>query len=562
MQGSFKEAYEVAYDKFLEGRKEERPFLRYLFDELDKQEDYTVALIEAPTGYGKSLISAAIAYWNLKYRLKSIIAFPLITLIEQQYKKFDNFINKITNKEVLGLRYMLNNQSVYLMKPITLTTIDTLSLTFFGIPPEDLEKVTREGTSYGSMGHYLVAWSSVFLSDIVLDEVHLVADSMKSINFLVALAKISMYSGQKLFLLSSTIPQDLKNLVSSKVKTKIIEFSEEKDKSGSGKSEFLENRRGKDYSIEILELRKENKYKKIKNIIEEENYERKLIIFDTRTDVINFYKYFNDEKVLVLHSHYTSKDKKLKMKELECAQCRGKFIIISTQSIEAGVDLSSNLLITEIAPLNSLVQRSGRFLRGIDEKDKQGKIYIWYDEELANLTSRYKNIYDINLTRCTLFSIKNILKNEKLNLHDPSSYKKILDEVYNGYYIVNENMLTEFINVFLNLERASKDAIDLFFKLEGSFVRDSASFPITWKERINNIEEDVVTIKGSELRKLLSKGLIKKAITGDKLIDIEKEIKSSWSEQLILKKMLKMGIDAFYAEINYDERLGLIIDVD
>jgi CRISPR-associated endonuclease/helicase Cas3 len=562
MQGSIKEAFEETYDKFLEEEeKEERPFLNYVVDELDKQRNnYNVFLIEAPTGYGKTLISATIAYWNLKYGIKSIIAYPLITIIEQHYKKFSNFLSKITNKEILGLRHMLNNQSVYLIKPVTLTTIDTLSLTFFGIPPEEIEKVTREGTSFGSLGHYFIAWASIFFSDIVLDEVHLVADSTKSINFLLTLAKVASMYDQKLFLLSATIPESLKKLISSYARTLIIEYSEEKDKGNKEYSEFLNERRNKKYSINIKEFEKENKFKEIKKLIEEKPYLRKLIIFNTREEAIEFYNYLNNEKAIILHSHFTNNDKRKKIEEIEEAEKKGEFLIISTQSIEAGVSVSSNFLITDIAPLNSLIQRTGRFLRGTGKHEKEGEIYIWYDKNLFEKNNKYK-VYNRNLTNETLKILKDM--NQKINFHDPTNYKPLIDKIYENYYSINEKLINDFIYVFLNLERAPKEAVDLFFYMEGSFVRDSVLIPITWKEKINNFNEDVVAINIHEFIELLKKGLIKKAIADDKLKDLS-EVKIDdknvgKSIRYILRRIFENKIDAFYANVKYDSKRGLII---
>ena len=562
MQGSIKEAFEETYDKFLEEEeKEERPFLNYVVDELDKQRNnYNVFLIEAPTGYGKTLISATIAYWNLKYGIKSIIAYPLITIIEQHYKKFSNFLSKITNKEILGLRHMLNNQSVYLIKPVTLTTIDTLSLTFFGIPPEEIEKVTREGTSFGSLGHYFIAWASIFFSDIVLDEVHLVADSTKSINFLLTLAKVASMYDQKLFLLSATIPESLKKLISSYARTLIIEYSEEKDKGNKEYSEFLNERRNKKYSINIKEFEKENKFKEIKKLIEEKPYSRKLIIFNTREEAIEFYNYLNNDKAIILHSHFTNNDKRKKIEEIEEAEKKGEFLIISTQSIEAGVSVSSNFLITDIAPLNSLIQRTGRFLRGTGKHEKEGEIYIWYDKDLFEKNNKYK-VYNKNLTNETLKILKDM--NQKINFHDPTNYKPLIDKIYENYYSINEKLIDDFIYVFLNLERAPKEAVDLFFYMEGSFVRDSVLIPITWKEKINEFDKEVVAINIHEFIELLKKGLIKKAIADDKLKDLS-EVKIDdknvgKSIRYILRRIFENKIDAFYANVKYDSKKGLII---
>ncbi len=58
-------------------------------------------------------------------------------------------------------------------------------------------------------------------------------------------------------------------------------------------------------------------------------------------------------------------------------------IIVATQVIEAGVDLSSRLLVTDIAPVSSLVQRFGRCNRAGEHE--KAEIY-WIDRPLASAT--------------------------------------------------------------------------------------------------------------------------------------------------------------------------------
>jgi hypothetical protein len=104
--------------------------------------------------------------------------------------------------------------------------------------------------------------------------------------------------------------------------------------------------------------------------------------------------------------------------------------------------------------------------------------------------------------------------------------------------------------------------------MEGSFVRDSVLIPITWKEKINKFEEDVIAINIHEFIELLKKGMIKKVIIGDKLKDLSEvkmdtiridEEKLGKNIRYILIKIFRNNIDAFYANINYDPKKGLII---
>ncbi len=72
---------------------------------------------------------------------------------------------------------------------------------------------------------------------------------------------------------------------------------------------------------------------------------------------------------LLLHSQFRPEDRKKILTNLLAAE-GASIIAVSTQIIEAGVDISANTLFTEMAPWSSLVQRLGRCnRRGLPESD-------------------------------------------------------------------------------------------------------------------------------------------------------------------------------------------------
>jgi CRISPR-associated endonuclease/helicase Cas3 len=71
-------------------KKPPRPFIEHAVGEIQsKWDSRNFFVIEAPTGYGKSTISATLALNSLQGGFKCIIAFPLRTLLEDQFKKFE-----------------------------------------------------------------------------------------------------------------------------------------------------------------------------------------------------------------------------------------------------------------------------------------------------------------------------------------------------------------------------------------------------------------------------------------------------------------------------------------
>jgi CRISPR-associated endonuclease/helicase Cas3 len=546
------------------GGKNRRPFVEYAIKKLEENwNDRNVFVIEAPTGYGKSTISATVALYSINEELKSIIAFPLRTLLEDQYNKF----RKLVDERSLGKRYMHNPDSRYLIKPITLTTVDTLSMTLFGIPPEDMDKVVRawDGTSAGSLGHYLFSWASVALSNIVLDEVHLLADSTKSLSFLIALMKICMDFNQKLILMSATIPDSLKDTIKEHVPdVEFVEFKPSLD------PEFCKERENKSYDVILEEISNErDKYRQILEWIREnDEFSKVTVVFNTVADAVRFYDLVKDKNAVLLHSRFSESDREKKLKKLQEIKNEGRYIIVSTQVIEAGVDISSNLFITEIAPANSLIQRLGRFLR-YDERS--GRVVVWYEGENGKLVGekgRYK-VYDYGLTQKTLDWLKSTKSDNtvNINVHLPEAeggYKDLLNYVYSkDCFRVDRRLVKEFESVFLYLENAPRKAFDIFFKLGGSFVREGLLIPVAPKTILDHeiplsklVRSFVVPMSFETFKD--KRNLVIGVIVedGGNVIfrDVDDRLSDSWR---ISRYIMKHDVLAFVVDAEYDDELGL-----
>ncbi|MDQ2707919.1 MAG: CRISPR-associated helicase Cas3' [Actinomycetota bacterium] len=64
--------------------------------------------------------------------------------------------------------------------------------------------------------------------------------------------------------------------------------------------------------------------------------------------------------LVLLHSRYRPPDRAVRTKVAIAAPGAAGTIVVSTQVLEAGMDITSELLVTELAPWSSIVQRSGR----------------------------------------------------------------------------------------------------------------------------------------------------------------------------------------------------------
>lgn len=520
---SLKDAYLLVkeYIRRKKGKLEDRPFIEEIIEDLMSSPANYV--INAPTGYGKTAISISVALDSYNDFSKTIIAYPLRSLIEEQVRLFrEVFEFAVGDGRIVGSRYMGKHDSPYLINPVTLTTVDTLSLTALGLSPEDIHLVLRNYSSeewFRSLGHYIFSWSSVYSSSfIVLDEVHLFYDTTKSLSFLYALLDMCESLDVRVLMMSATLPKSFEGILKQKG-VSIKRFQKDHD------PRFYEERLSKNYRINgPCGVKRENKMEFIRKILCENDFKKALVIFNTVEDAVEFYKSIDGDKLLI-HSRFSVEDREKKLEQLKKLEDSSeKFILVSTQVIEAGVDFSSDLIVTEIAPPISLVQRFGRFLR---RSEKKGDAFIWYEEEA--LEKSFYKVYDGDLVKRT---IDYLLGNNDINLH--VGYDDFLDRIYNSPPRVNSGLISSIRSTLWNLLEPSSSALELLIKHEGSFVRESSL-------------ARVVTENGVELN-----------VSYEYLMKLKKEGKCMDCPNNIKEAVIKsLSGHAFRVKVNYDEEFGL-----
>jgi CRISPR-associated endonuclease/helicase Cas3 len=83
-----------------------------------------------------------------------------------------------------------------------------------------------------------------------------------------------------------------------------------------------------------------------------------------------------EPELLLIHSRFRARERRSKEAQLPGPREHRDLIVVATQAIEAGVDLTSAVLFTELAPWASLVQRFGRCNRyGELNNDSGGRIF-------------------------------------------------------------------------------------------------------------------------------------------------------------------------------------------
>lgn len=117
----------------------------------------------------------------------------------------------------------------------------------------------------------------------------------------------------------------------------------------------------------------------------EQHRNRSIVLVNQVRRAQEFYKQLNEEtkarqldtEVILLHSRFFKGDRQFKeerLRKLFGKAAEANAILIATQVIEAGVDISCEHLHTELCPMNSLVQRAGRCARFEGE---QGTVHVY-----------------------------------------------------------------------------------------------------------------------------------------------------------------------------------------
>jgi CRISPR-associated endonuclease/helicase Cas3 len=116
------------------------------------------------------------------------------------------------------------------------------------------------------------------------------------------------------------------------------------------------------------------------------------------------------ERCALIHSRFRPSDRGPQQAEALSKSFVG--IVVATQAIEAGVDISARTLFTDLAPWSSLVQRFGRLNRAGEWKGDEARAF-WIDldtsdEKKAKETARPYEIADVEKARSRLKTLADV----------------------------------------------------------------------------------------------------------------------------------------------------------
>ena len=170
-------------------------------------------------------------------------------------------------------------------------------------------------------------------------------------------------------------------------------------------------------------------------------------------------------------------------------------IIVTTQLIEAGVDISVDLIYRDLAPLDSIIQTAGRCNREGDQDLGVTRVIKLKDENYDRNKDYHSYIYDptiIGATRDIIDKSDKEVREKEFNLEGANNYfEMILQRKAQDKEVLKDIKKLKFIDVSdFDLIEEDVESISLYVE------RDEKAKKLRW-----NLEEELSETKGVERKK-------------------------------------------------------------
>lgn len=188
----------------------------------------------------------------------------------------------------------------------------------------------------------------------------------------------------------------------------------------------------------------------IEKMIEAGRTKKVLVIANTIDQATKLYKKLIEQidHVYLFHARFIQKDRQLlesRLKDFD-RDSKSKGIWITTQIVEASIDIDFDELYTELAPLDSLFQRFGRCYRKRILQQKSPNIFIYTEEVSGN-----RSIYDKEIMEISKSFLQDHVENKGQEMYE-SIKMKMVENLYSKETLVQTKFYEEFKSALQQLD--------------------------------------------------------------------------------------------------------------
>jgi CRISPR-associated endonuclease/helicase Cas3 len=379
----------------------------------------------APTGSGKT---EAALLWASQKKAEERIIYLLPTrvtsnsIFNRLLQYFDEDSVAIVHSSALFFRKETNenyDQKEYLKDQTFFQNVNVCTI----------DQVITQGFN---LGYWELKTFHMINSWVIIDEIHLYTPYTLAL-ILSTISYLKSEFGTRFFIMSATMPRKLRQLL-----TKTL---------GEGNYKLIQDQELLDQSRNIFETRDclvDSLFEEIINAIE--SGKKVLVVVNTVDEAVRLYSSLknNTSQVFCYHSRFMQQDRLDKEKEILIAENSGEsLLLVATQVVEVSLDIDFDILFTENAPIDAIVQRAGRVNR---KRSKAGTKIIVFKE--TKITREW--VYDVAGILDKTFSVIQSREGEALS---ERQLLEMVDNVYSDIEIETDPHFKDGIKKYLEIQR-------------------------------------------------------------------------------------------------------------
>ena len=278
---------------------------------------------------------------------------------------------------------------------------------------------------------------------------------------------------------------------------------------------------------------------------------------------------FPEEEVHLLHSRFIDTDRIKKEEELlkkigKNAERPKRFIVVGTQVIEQSLDIDFDLMISDLCPVDLLIQRIGRLHRHKIERPKEhseAKLYLMGTSENLDFETGAKRVYGDYLlikTQCALGNSISI----------PKDISPLVQEVYGDK---DPSLAPELLKKYEESKKKQNKTLDKQKRKAEGFRLDKPKLECSDEISLNGLldntyidSEELCQAKVRDIGSSIEVIAVKKNGAGYGLFQEKKDISEELSKTSIARKLacqtLRLGESIIHMEREKedDKEEGLI----